>query len=1623
MLDLLARLAELHTTEPQTTPLWSETGIFTDAQFSLIMTKCLRSAGLPVGASKSANATLMAQSSSVRTGADASASHKTLRMKKPSDRLYSFAMILVYSMAKDGNESTWVGGSKALTQLAKFVQATETYFHPSNWGLWQVQLANFVQHLTWEFARRCQYEAKEECRTPADRRLTSSIRVEFVRTLRTVCLLSMFSKDPLTSLATQSSLKRMAFLEPSLILPAVLQRSFTSLEALETTQRTTAVIATLAATSQPLVSMQVYPAGAKHLAPLLHLCLPGIDLNDPMKTMSTCMLILSISVSICIVDGTSGAGAETPDETPTVVDEDTVSTLGAEDYAARLATAELDAWSTEFVRRVLMLFTALPEEGKSGKIGEKNEEMVLNMLIATCDVFCSALGEDAFARCWDIVWEYVRTTTAANGVKVIGSLVGCFARADAAQVLKYVVPYCCERIESELAHGASSVRTTSTSIPRAQDTALHWHINVLSSAVMFAGAALLPYKDVLVRTLARLVEACYTERGYMLTAKLVQRVLTTLLNVYVAEQRFVNPAEWASHTRQAHPHRLFGRLYRCDEVDMAWHTPSSAEVDMALDVLTHVVEPALSLLDARLEQVEATRAWHNDVCRTLLCVRYALAGQGALAEEARRKDGHVRVQQDGGDVPASQVVRPVPVDTGHALASSDPRYARVMAFRERVGATLARAAHVIPHLSADHVDAMKQLVRLLRTYLVPHSVLTEELQGLLKSVSFFRTIGRRWAKQQRFPRILWLRRAMLYHATRQRWHYAYAGRTDRDDALLRELVGLCMSHYVAVRRLAQTTLESVCSTYEGTRLSCIPALVDAMSPTASDEQVKGALYVVAAKSFQRTTARHPSCLRPIVMALAGLQARTRPSIQKLVRGVWHDLIGKLEDPTWHVAYATTGSLTQAVQRAQMAALSIESNRPAWLTLVDETHATLHKELLALLASPRTHWAFALLSLRTIRALLRRDRPCDTRLVTLLAQLAISDNLDLRHHAQQTLVRCLYLIKLRTFSEGMALYLEQASPPYKHRGPVGDPEARMQAYATPRTMATPLHDKSVEGWLVWPPTTPYYVSMETMPTWEAASQASLDALSAMVGTASWWEVWARHASQEMERDYLAADVTVFVKSLVQVLGPPLWTCIEPCLQALVAQRDRHPHRAAAELVGGVLRGSKHWPLAAQDAVTASLQTWLPRTMVECTLDSQPAWQMCMEYVCSQRDPRRYFALLTSLWTQAREALAATSLSPGQQAHTQQLLASAVHALQGKAMAWGTDSLADVYLTHFAHDYQEVRKAVGDGLVELELAHARPAFASVDALLQHSQAQAGSLLAHDPAMQARCAKLRSQLSAWRAERMPSVHGTSTYDRAASTMALWICLSLDDHRLGPMSTYVLDLMPALFDAFQLRDHEELSATASDVLIQIASHTFGEAHVAQLLETLLHVLETSTSWHSRADALPLLQIVYFQNLFFWTDASRQRVLNVLVALLRDPHVEVRDMAATTLSGVVRCSQRAHIVPLSRTFAAMAMTPLPKRGTPGFDEALSHVHAGVLGATALVAAFPYDVPDWMPSLVLDTIAPHTDSPVPVSTTVRRCAAEFRRTHQDTWAEDQVHFGDRVQEVHDFTLGRSDYFV
>jgi len=237
----------------------------------------------------------------------------------------------------------------------------------------------------------------------------------------------------------------MGQLEPDLIFPPLLERAYPALEtltevscrvvltllasnadisfAIPQTHRTTAAITALSTVSPILVSRNIYAAGAKHLLPLLELCLPGLDVNDPIKTMSTGIFVLQACSQVVIDDLTR------PEVQPTSPRSDESGTLGGTatpmtlDYNgeersnlkrihshARVPSIELDAgetetgdgtpklsreeeddevrtmtagfpdWVSSFFRGVLAVFDALPEPGKGNKSGGKMEDSMTQTL-------------------------------------------------------------------------------------------------------------------------------------------------------------------------------------------------------------------------------------------------------------------------------------------------------------------------------------------------------------------------------------------------------------------------------------------------------------------------------------------------------------------------------------------------------------------------------------------------------------------------------------------------------------------------------------------------------------------------------------------------------------------------------------------------------------------------------------------------------------------------------------------------------------------------------------------------------------------------------------------------------------------------------------------------------------------------------------------------------------------------------------------------------------------------------------------------------------------------------------------------------------------------------------------
>ena len=67
---------------------------------------------------------------------------------------------------EDGEPSSYLAGSHALDSLERLITSTETYFHPSNAGMWTLCLTTFLHRVCVEFCKRWKEEEEDSCKTP-----------------------------------------------------------------------------------------------------------------------------------------------------------------------------------------------------------------------------------------------------------------------------------------------------------------------------------------------------------------------------------------------------------------------------------------------------------------------------------------------------------------------------------------------------------------------------------------------------------------------------------------------------------------------------------------------------------------------------------------------------------------------------------------------------------------------------------------------------------------------------------------------------------------------------------------------------------------------------------------------------------------------------------------------------------------------------------------------------------------------------------------------------------------------------------------------------------------------------------------------------------------------------------------------------------------------------------------------------------------------------------------------------------------------------------------------------------------------------------------------------------------
>lgn len=224
------------------------------------------------------------------------------------------------------------------------------------------------------------------------------------------------------------------------------------------------------------------------------------------------------------------------------------------------------------------------------------------------------------------------------------------------------------------------------------------------------------------------------------------------------------------------------------------------------------------------------------------------------------------------------------------------------------------------------------------------------------------------------------------------------------------------------------------------------------------------------------------------------------------------------------------------------------------------------------------------------------------------------------------------------------------------------------------------------------------------------------------------------------------------------------------------------------------------------------------------------------------------------------------------------------------------------------------------------------------------------------------------------------------------------------GNIAEY-FELLPFACRLERCEQDLELATTCSSLLALISQALTLPDCMPVALQKIDDVSRLA-SWSARLSVIDVLQVLVFNNMpiVLSRDDWVKQVQSIVLRLLEDSVLEVREKAAQVLGGLLHCSFLPSTNKLLDLFKRKCRTKLVKNGTRSLVptkstdditsstddsvpivaqletqeiESIRRRHMGVLGLCAFISAYPYDIPDFVPD-VFEHLSAHLNDPQPI---------------------------------------------
>ena len=1553
---------------------------------------------------------------------------------------------------------------RAIRAVEALVDVVENYAHPSNAGRWTNSLAQFLTHAVKYFRKRVAAADAAEARGDdgsmrKERRVSqpaSVARARFADAMRRLVDKGMYNKLASLRFAAASSARDLAYIEPASILPLVMSRFAQAVDHGTATHQLTSALAVLTFALRPMLSAPRetffsegfadagVPDVGQFLAFVLETTLPGIDANDPSKTLSVIRLYVAVVSNLAVL-------ADPGDPANAAADE--------------VFPFQWSDWIDAALGRLFVFFENV-DPASAGKIdgadkhgGGAGGDGGASYLMGSSSMY-SPLVRLMFARMSPSLREravkrvanFVLTSTHSGLTHEVGQMVMAAATQAPEETYVFLTKPLLESLAAEVqdvaslaaerarrAEGDASVGHDAVVSPT-KEAKLRWQTGLLGAALHYGGpkvVALAPEIRAVLRALFALCDEAKSLRLGEMAAHVSSLLCGALTGTYVvdlfaadelldelldkkAAAPFPFPAKWSvSKVVHARDGRAPAAGATHAPRPFAWRAPAPESLAVAREMAEEFVHaPCDALLGAFGEGGDPATMPKERARALLASIGGAASGfRLRMADfEPERKPGE---EEGDADLSRACVVGVQDVAPPPIALETRARAARALAATlagaaaddtETLGLALSVAEDILAPSNRDYRGCKSAL----RTWRADASALTKPPFG--DDPPGLKTRPRWLLGEYTFLRFLWRASQAAYHrggpGSRPSAHPA-------DAELLAQVRRLTMHKYASVRAHARALVEQRAKRFPAATVDLVAPAREALAAAPGDEDrcVAACALLKCAPSVNRmrSDAAH---FRATTQALLRSSHHDAEKAQTAVNEVFLSMAIRFSRGSVRASGAGAGAVGAyaASRRADL-----DATRDALYALMAPPAAEHAASGDAPAAGAALHWSYALMANAFLLFLAHPESLANQpehlarftgylaacvlgptkalRLPAACALLMVSRYEGFEAHGVPTLRRALQ-------AEG-ALAKALANAGLCHH--IGSEAVGGGGRQTSRADALLQAAESLYG---------AGADMSGAP-WPREKGGAVDQAG---------------SSHEGSSHFIVACARLF-KLFARVAPETTASALEaPLTSAASAVGDRGARVAAAEALAGVL-ASPH-----VDAPWAA--PLLLKTVAESAAEEAEEWLRAVRYAARGEAPgegsddvlRGVLAadgLLSSSSTTAREArrleaaLACVSqLTSGKSAGKS---SASVQARAGLAFQETlVDELASEN-TPLARDSRAVREEAAKVASALAGAHLAPEGARRPAELEVSgtetlerlRAKTAALLESfaagaDAASRAALLDNPAASSASAAEAEAEARAARSRRWLEGVLLTVIQLAKHGDVACPAaSDVVARCIPAILRAQEAPDRD-FALVAKRALTYLKYVVFPPARCRLAARGVLLGLQDD-NWHARAAALKFAQAFAFRHAFLLDGASRESLRERVVEATRDPQIEVRALASATLVGFLRGAEAADgsaarfrsaaLKRASEAFSGVSKTmPLTTPSQDTNNGAMLDAHSSVLLLASCVLSAPYDVPGWMPA-ALEALSRWASSPsAPVRETVQRTFGEFKKTHQDTWLETKAAF-------------------